>query len=376
MRIIICVTNDIVTDQRVFRIVNSLLKLPSEILIAGIKRRKSLPLKTTGYQSVRFDMLFLKGPFFYIEFNIRLFFYLLFAKSDILVANDLDTLPAVYLASILKRQPIVYDSHEYFTELPELVDRKYIRRIWQWLERLMLPKIKFSYTVSNSIAAGYYARYGISMEVIRNLPLRIKALPDRRNPGSSNEKHIIYQGALNMGRGLDLAIKSMKYLDKCHLIIAGSGYIENELKDLVRSLDLSDQVQFLGTLRPEDLVKYTSQADLGISLEEGKGLNYIYALPNKLFDYIQAHIPVLISDLPEMAYIVRKYNVGMVIQTRDPLELSEVIKQMLYSNEMMVTWKQNLAVAAKELCWENEEKKLLDIYLRVIKDHASLAEGK
>jgi len=376
MRIIFCVTNDIVTDQRVNRIAHTLLKLSSEICIAGIKRKKSLPLQNNDIRSIRFRMVFLKGPMFYLEYNIRLFFFLLFTRSDILVADDLDTLPAVYFASVLKKRPIVYDSHEYFTELPELVDRESVRRIWLWIEKRILPGIKYSYTVSESIAAGYNNKYGTSMQVIRNLPHKLFLPPTDSSLKKDNEKTIIYQGALNMGRGLDLAILAMQFLNHCRLVIAGGGYLEDELKKLVKSHDLSAKVQFLGVLRPDELVKHTAQADLGISLEEGKGLNYYYALPNKLFDYIQARIPVLVSELPEMASVVRKYNVGRVILTNDPHELADAFQEMLFSDAMREKWKHSLDRAAAELCWENEEIKLLGIYRNVVKDHAFLAANR
>ncbi|HEX2396404.1 MAG TPA: glycosyltransferase, partial [Bacteroidales bacterium] len=172
MRIIFCVTNDIVTDQRVNRIAQTLHKLPSEIVIAGIRRPASLPLNENAFEYHRFKMFFKKGPLFYMEYNVRLVFYLLFSNAGILVANDLDTLPAVYLASVIKKRPVVYDSHEYFTELPELVGRKTIRNIWKGIENLILPKIKYCYTVSDSIASEFNRKYGIAMRVVRNLPIR------------------------------------------------------------------------------------------------------------------------------------------------------------------------------------------------------------
>ena len=100
-------------------------------------------------------LMFNKGPLFYAEYNIRLFFFLLFKKVDILVANDLDTLPANYLISRIRKKILVYDSHEYFTEVPELVGRDFVRRVWSGIEKRILPKIKYSYTVCESIARIY-----------------------------------------------------------------------------------------------------------------------------------------------------------------------------------------------------------------------------
>src|SRR5512133_1096500 len=131
MRIILCVTSDIATDQRVNRIALTLKKRSSDVWIVGTKFPGSLPLPSNGIRFHRIRMFFLKGPLFYAEFNIRLFFFLMFSQSRIIVSNDLDTLPASFLVSRIKRIPLVYDSHEYFTGLPELVNRKWVRGIWK-----------------------------------------------------------------------------------------------------------------------------------------------------------------------------------------------------------------------------------------------------
>jgi glycosyltransferase involved in cell wall biosynthesis len=373
MRIILCVTNSIVTDQRVNRIAYSLRKIPAELAIVGIKPKVSLHAENSPVLYKRFSMLFHKGPLFYFEYNLRLFFHLLFANAGIVVSNDLDTLLAVYMACKIRNIPVVYDSHEFFTGLPELVDRPQVRNIWQKIESLILPNIQYSYTVSDPIAAIYQRQYGIEMKVIRNLPFRISEVHVQKSP---DEKTIIYQGALNMGRGLESAITAMKFLNNCRLVIAGSGYLENELKVLARSEGVSEKVRFTGLLHPEELVKLTQSADLGISLEENKGLNYQYALPNKVFDYIQARIPVLVSDLPEMAAVVKNYDVGMIAPTSDPLTLSGMFQTMLFNEELREKYKINLEKASAQLCWENEEPILFEIYNRVIRDHASLKEDK
>lgn len=318
-------------------------------------------------------LLFKKGALFYAEYNLRLLIHLLIEKADILVANDLDTLPAVYAASRIKKIPVVYDSHEYFTEVPELIGRKWVKRFWEVLESFLLPRIKFAYTVSDSISREYLQKYGIAMQVVRNLPFKIaeKQHPEKllRN---GNEKIIICQGSLNMGRGLELAIRAMQFIDGTRLVIAGTGDVENKLHELTRYLGLQEKVSFLGRILPEELTQYTSQADLGISLEEMLGLNYYYALPNKLFDYIQARIPVLVSDLPEMAAVVRQYDIGMVNHTHDPHELALILTEMLINNSKRQIWQKNLDKAAAELCWENEEPILNGIYRKVIAGESHL----
>lgn len=367
MRIILCVTSDIATDQRVNRIALTLKKISPDVWIIGTKLPRSLPLPSNGIEFHRIRMLFLKGPLFYAEYNIRLFFFLLFSQNQIIVSNDLDTLPASFLVSRIKRIPLVYDSHEYFTELPELVNRKWVRSIWKGMEKLMMPHIRFAYTVSESIAKEYHNQYGIKMVVIRNLPYR-KDIPDVEILHKNRDKRILYQGALNTGRGLEMAIRAMQYLSNVKLYIAGSGYLENQLRELTRYLKLHDKVRFLGRIPPVKLIKYTADADLGISLEENMGLNYYYALPNKLFDYIQAQIPVLVSNLPEMAALVQEYQIGSVLETSDCRLLADKFNDMLSDEKQRLIWRKNLEIASRILCWENEETRLLSIYEQIIGD--------
>jgi glycosyltransferase involved in cell wall biosynthesis len=372
MHIILAVTNDISTDQRVIRVAHTLQKMKARITIIGRHFRYTHPDAEQPFRAIRMRLIFNKGPLFYAEYNTRLLFRLLVMKGDILVSNDLDTLPAVYVASVIKNTALIYDSHEYFTEVPELRNRRFIRRIWEKIESRMLPHIHFSSTVSTPIADAYFNKYAIRMEVIRNLPFR-------RTPGTApeiqlrkkSEKIIIYQGVLNMGRGLELAIKAMQYNENMKLVIIGRGDVEKELKELAISLGLSEKITFIGRISPDKLSDYTVQADLGISLEEDLGLNYRFALPNKVFDYIQAGVPVLVSDLPEVKSIVLQYGVGMINKSNTPAELGALFSNILNDESKIKEWKLNAEKAAVELCWENEEQKLLNLYQAAISGRVS-----
>jgi glycosyltransferase involved in cell wall biosynthesis len=366
-RILIAVTNDLVGDQRIHRIASTLVKNGAEVLVVGRKLPGSPEISGRPYRIHRMRLLFRRGPLFYACFNFRLLIFLLFRKEDLLVSNDLDTLPASFLASRFKTWPLIYDSHEYFTELPELVGRSFIQGIWRWIEKRILPRIDFASTVSLSVALAYQQHYGVKMEIIRNLPFgnrKEARRPDLLDCGP--KKIIIYQGALNVGRGLERMITAMQYLDDFKLQIFGDGDINEQLKKLSKQLRLEDRVYFMGRYPFEELKGYTRQASLGISLEEDIGLNYRYALPNKLFDYIQAGIPVLVSDLPEMKNVVEEYDIGRVVKDPDPELLANQVKEMMNSDELRMRWKKNLRKAADELCWEKEEEKLLDLYRKAL----------
>jgi glycosyltransferase involved in cell wall biosynthesis len=300
-------------------------------------------------------MVFNQGPIFYAFYNLRLWLKLLFArKADLVISNDLDTLPASYLASRIRRIPLIYDSHELFTQMPELIHRKRVQTVWLWIESSLLPKIRYAVTVSYSIATIYRRLYGTPFRVVRNMPERKNWQAREEIRAVSREgQMVIYQGALNVGRGLELMIDAMQYLEEVRLVIAGTGDIDGELRIRAAEKGVGERVEFVGRLLPGDLTALTMQADLGISLEEDRGLNYRYALPNKLFDYIQCRVPVLCSSLPEMARIVDSYGVGVSTGERDPEKLAGIIRYML-KERSGGAWLEALERAAEELCWEKE----------------------
>lgn len=361
-RIIVSVTSDLVSDNRVHKTCTTLVEMGFEVLLAGRKLPDSKPVTSRNYRTKRLKLLFRKGPLFYACFNFRLFCLLLFSKIDVLLANDLDTLPANFLVSKLKKRPLVYDSHEFFTEVPELVHRPRVKKIWEALERKMVPKLKHAYTVCDSIAKIYSVKYNVPFKVVRNVPVAADLVLNEEKHSNNAEKVILYQGAVNVGRGLEQAIQAMKYMQNARLVIAGDGDIRKQLQQFAENEGLRDKVQFLGRLSIEDLLKLTPQADLGLSIEEDLGLNYRYALPNKLFDYIQAHVPVLVTNLPEMAAIVKKYGIGEVTDSLDPVSLAGIFSEMLNDEIRRQTWSRNLNRVAGELTWENEKKVLQEIF--------------
>lgn len=357
-KVIISVSNDLISDNRVHKVATSLSKSGFNVLLVGRKFTNSSPINRI-YKIRRFRLIFNKSALFYAELNFRLFFFLLFHKTDILLSNDLDTLSANFLVSRLKKVRLVYDSHELFTEVPELINRPKTQKIWLKIEKKILPKIYFAYTVCQSIADYYENKYNIKMGVIRNIPICINI---GKKDITKTKRILIYQGAINIGRGLEEAIEAMQYLSNYELWIIGSGDIENELKEISKNLGLQKKVKFLGRKKLEKLAQYTVQADLGLSIEKNLGLNYYYALPNKIFDYIQAEIPVLCSHLPEMSNIIKKYNIGSVLESHKPKQIATQIISIFENKKQIIEWNNNLKEAKKELCWQNEEKKLMRFF--------------
>ena len=356
-KIILSVTNDLATDQRVDKVANTLVNAGFQVLLIGRLKSDSIDLKKQNYQCIRLSLFFSRGFLFYMEFNIRLFIFLLIRRCDILVANDLDTLFPNFLVSKIRNKKLIYDSHELFSELPELLNRKRVKYVWMLLESLLLPRLKYSYTVSESIANYYSDKYGINMGVVRNVPfyksINIDIIP------SSDFKKIIYQGAVNKDRGISIMIRSMQYID-AKLYIFGSGDVIDTMVDLVKLLKLNNKVVFKGRVRFDHLFQFTCNTDLGLSFEEDTCLSYKFSLPNKIFDYINAEIPILISDLPEFRKVVKAYKVGEVLLSREPKLVASQINKLLCKPK--VNWSKGIRLAKKNFCWENEESTLLSFF--------------
>ena len=226
-KVIVSVINDLSTDQRVDRVCRTLVEMGFEVQLVGRKKGDSISLGTKPFAQHRMQLIFEKGPFFYAEFNIRLFFFLLFHRAELLVSNDLDTLLPNYLISRLKNLPLVYDSHENFTEVPELVNRKRVQKTWKYFEHLIFPKLKHVFTVNESLAAIFREKYKVDVKVVRNVPYfrEYQVAKTRAELGLPGDKKIILmQGAgINIHRGAEEAILAMKYLDNMLLLIIGSG---------------------------------------------------------------------------------------------------------------------------------------------------------
>lgn len=360
-RIIISVTNDIVNDQRVKKVCNT-LQNNFEITLIGRKLTKSMDVDRP-YKVIRMSLIFNKGFLFYAEFNLRLFFKILFLKKDVLLANDLDTLLPNYLISIIFSKKLVYDSHELFTEVPELISRSRIRYVWLQIEKILFPKLKNVYTVNEKIGEIYSEKYQTTVKVIKNVPYKIQNIKKSKLPFNHNNKKIIlYQGVINVGRGLELVIDTMPLLKNYLFVIVGEGDVLDKLKNKVNKLFLNDKVIFLGKLPPENLPKITNNVDIGISLEEELGLSYKFSLPNKIFDYIQSRIPVLVSDLPIMKSLINEFKVGEILMKRNPKNLALIIERMILKKD---SYQEHLNKAANIFTWEKESLKLMDIYSKL-----------
>jgi len=357
-KIIFTVTNDLSYDQRMHRIAGSLAESGYGVLLVGRKLKDSVPLVSQSFEQKRLRCFFSEGFLFYAEYNLRLIFFLLFQKAEIICAIDLDTILPVYFITAIKRQKRVYDAHELFTEQKEIISRQSIHTIWLTIERFAVPKFTKGYTVNHFIAGEFLKRYGVKYEVVRNLP---RLLQQAEHSLEMKEKWFIYQGAVNEGRCFETLIPAIQEVN-AKLVICGKGNFFEQAKELIKQNKLETKVELRGYVSPSELVQLTPHAYLGITLFEPEGMNQYHSLSNRFFDYIMAGIPQLCVNYPEYAAINNQYNIAYLVNDTQTDTITLALNNLLANDVLYQQLKANCMKARTILNWEQEQQILLDFY--------------
>jgi len=359
-KIIYCtVTNDLNQDQRMHRIATSLSDNGYEVHVVGSSKIASEPLLQMNFGQHRINCWFRRGFLFYMEYNIRLFLYLLVRKMDIVYSVDLDTIMVGVLHKIMKGSKLVYDAHEYFTETPEVVHRPVIKAVWSSIARLCVPRADRAISVSQSLCDVLSDVYGLPFTCLYNVPFRTT---EGKEFPTKDKKYILYQGMLNRGRGLREMIEAMEYIDPDYeLWLVGIGDIGAELKAISSQSTATDRIHFLGWKSPPELNKITQHATLGLNLLEADGLSYYYSLANKFFDYMHAGVPSINRSFPAYEAIISRYEVGLLLDDLSKTTIADQINGLLNDVEKYTKIQTQCAEANRVFNWQNEEKKLLSL---------------
>ena len=368
-RIIFTVTNDLNHDQRMLRICTSMSEAGFSVLLVGRKKKNSKPLSTQPYKQHRMNLIFEKGKLFYLEYNLRLFFFLLFSRFNLVCGIDLDSIVPCILISKLKGKKCVYDAHEIFTETPEVERRPAIKKIWLRVEKISVKRIVKGICVSDGLKDYFFQKYGKEFSVVRNFPTRLKteALESARLqtvPSHANEKMILYQGALNEGRGLELLIEAMQSVN-AKLILAGEGDLSESLRNSVRELKLENKIEFKGFVSPNELKLLTRKSYIGINLLEARSKNYYYSLANKFFDYTEAGIPSLNMNFPEYKKCNDEFEVSVLLDNLSVEKISESLNNLLNNEQLYHRLQANCLRAREVWNWNLEKEKLIKVFKEI-----------
>lgn len=355
-RIIFTVTNDLNFDQRMIRICTSLSKVGYDILLVGRHRKTSTPCIPQPFQQKRLPCFFDKGKWFYLEYNLRLFVFLLFQRTTVYCAIDLDTILPVLFASVIRRKQRVYDAHELFCEMEEVVSRPAIHRMWRGIEKFAVPRFSYGYTIGACYAEEFYTNYGVRYDIVRNATvLQLDHQP------SEPDDYILYQGAVNEGRSFETLIPAMKQVNS-RLIICGEGNYFEQAKALCTQCALDHKITFTGYVKPDHLKLFTQKAKIGITLFTHQGKSNFLSMANRFFDYMHAGVPQLCVDFPEYQRANEVAEVAVLINRTDEDTIAEALNDLLQDAAHWQKLRANCLTLRQVYCWQEEEKKLVHFY--------------
>ena len=289
-----------------------------------------------------------------------------YKNADIFHCNDLNTLPigVIIKKFFNKNIKIVYDAHEYEIEINGLKGVQ--KTLLKFLEKKLIKYVDYVITVSDSIASEYVKLYGIKKPaLVLNTPsfkeIQKKDIFREKFDISKDKNIFLYQGSLNSGRGIEILLETFKELSKENkkvvIVFMGYGELEKEIKKIAEEYK---NIYFHKAVSPDVLLDYTSSADFGISTIEDSCLSYRYCLPNKMFEYLMAEIPVIVSHLYEMKRLVEENKVGIVARENSSNGLKEAINKVLKLDKYKL--QKNIIEVKKIYNWEEQEKILLNVY--------------
>jgi glycosyltransferase involved in cell wall biosynthesis len=349
----------------------SVKSMKASITQQEMKSSKKSILKSTLVWTVRRPVIkIIKDYLAYYEYYKKVKVLVKNLEIDVIHCHDLNTLWQGSMLSEDLLAKLIYDSHEIFNEM---AGRNKLDRIVGYrMEKQLFRKVDYVVTVNSYLRDYLFERNGEKPSIlIQNIPLvNEQQMSKTEVPATWNYNFgqddviLLYQGGFSPYRGLELIIQSMEKLPKNYkLVLIGSGVLKDELEELVRTLNLSEKVFFHDQVPSDELIYYTRQAHIGLVMYEKVSKNNYYSTPNKIFEYIQAGIPAVSSNHPGKSVIIDEYKTGVLAEeTVDGIVkgINEVVNNYRY-------YQQNCLNAGKVLTWEDESKKLIELYKGLVR---------
>lgn len=304
---------------------------------------------------------------------------ILLAAPDVVHTHDVNTLPTGWLAARLCGARLVYDAHEVSTSREGYGS---FRRLVAGIERRLMPRADATITTTATRSAYFARAYGVPRPlVLQNRPTWNPGARTNRLRRELGLKHdwpiILYQGGLQHGRGLQLLVDVARDVDNAYFIFMGGGPLEQPLKRQVRSLGLSERVRFVSTRSLEELPDYTASADIGVQPLENTCFNHFSTDSNKLFEYVAAGLVVVSSNLPEIRFLMQRWELGLLVAPGCRDQLRGALSQLVAQPSLRYRFQDNALKAARSLSWESQEPQLLGLYdaMLITRQQAAQREG-
>mgnify|MGYP002152415897 CR=1 FL=1 len=303
-------------------------------------------------------------------------------RARLFHASDLYVLAACRRASDRFRVPFTYDARELYPHVAATTGRPWARWWWQRVEGKHIRSASAVFTVSDSIADSLSKTYTIDRPtLVQNTPLASATYRDdtadaepnlRELLGGSSERLILHLGQMKKARGCENLVRAMKTVERAHLVFLGYGPLKTELQRLTSEQNLDDRVHFLDPVSPAAIHSTIRSADIGVTLLEDTCLNHRYALPNKLFDYLLAGLPVLGSDLQEVSRLMDDHDVGLCVNASSPQAIGNALNDMLLGPRLS-KWRRNALKASETFRWETASQHLMNEFIRLLSPSSSVS---
>ncbi|MCQ4299669.1 glycosyltransferase [Pseudomonas songnenensis] len=300
--------------------------------------------------------------------HLALLWHMVRLRADVVHAHDVNTLPTAWLAASLSGARLVYDAHEISTSREGYSS---LRKLVGLVERALMPRANGTITTTEARAKFFARAYGIAR------PLVLQNRPREQRPQASERiRHelglnqswpiVLYQGGVQQGRGLERLTRVAAKVPGAYFVFIGGGRLDASLRQIAQELRLEDRVRFIPTVALADLPSYTASADIGVQPIENTCLNHYTTDSNKLFEYVQAGLPVIASDLPEIRRIVRQHDLGLLVPAGDSEALAVALRCMVGDAQLRVHHAACALAAAPALSWEVQEHLLVELYHRIL----------
>ncbi len=353
------------TDSRITNIYKSLKEKNKSIKVIGFdwyNKNYTSPVDWNIYKIKRRPSLL-----FYLKFSLTLFVKLLNIDAQTFVAEDVYTLPIVTLIAKGRKRKLYYNSREFYTSIGGLAGKNSVQKLIAAIERFFIKYVDIV-TVTGEMDKEFIEElyHPKKIIVIRNIPK--KEIPNKivnfhETLGISDKtKILLYQGMLLKGRGIFQSIESIKFLKNVALVLIGYGPEEKNIRYFIAENNLEEKVFLIGSVEHKELINYTSGADIGLALIENISTSYYYALPNKLFEYLNAGLCVICSPLPQMEKIVKDYEVGEIVNPENPADIAKLVEKLISDSQLLNNYKKNAINAAEELNWDVEFNKVSEYF--------------
>ena len=369
-------------DYRVMREATALVEAGYEVSMVDIIDERERPVEENivdvCMKHVLMPSLFIPTrfkPWFLVksaQMIIRSAIRLIHTSADIYHAHDADALPACYIAARWHRKPLIFDSHEIPLDDPNITRWRRLSALATHVLARMLPRCAAVITASPLYAQEIRNQYHYpEVTLVRNLPT-YRAVPksDRLQQylGLSPDVRIaLYQGNLQPNRSLDQLVHAAQFLESNIVIVMMGRAVDStriQLEELIASKGVADRVKIIPAVPYAELLDWTASADIGLTIfQPGYTRSIRYCLPNKLFEYLMAGLPVLSSQLDAIAELLETYDVGQVLPSLEPSDVGASINAMLADPAALARMHSNaLKAARQEFHWENEKQRLFELY--------------